>query len=110
MKTISVPIDAQAAARLDLNEARPGDLVEEALSPADFDLRFSAGWVAAVNRAPDSLIVDYEWEMIEGAAALETLEAITLQHAGQSGAGVFLRLARPVGAARRFGTCIHFNF
>lgn len=110
MKTISVPTSQDAAQRLDMDEAREGDLVEEILDDDDFERIFASGWVDDVNAELDALIDDYEWEVIKGSDALARIEDISMRYKAMTGDEVFSRIAGLARKGKEFGTEMNFFF
>lgn len=110
MKTICVPISAEAESRLDIGEERFDDLAEITLSKADFDLLFSSGWVSAVNTSLHVNIDDFEDEHILDPSSIQKLTAISEQFATKLNKKIFRKISNLAHEALGYGTGIHFYF
>lgn len=72
MKTISVPLNALAMQRLDMDEAQPGDLAELILTNDQYADLSKSGVIEKINQTLGTLIDEYEDESIQGQKNLET--------------------------------------
>lgn len=109
MKSIAVPINAEAAKRLDLAQEREDDLIEVLLDEATFDLLFSVGWVRQVNDAAACNIDEHEDEHVETPFALEKVIEVSSHFSHQSD-DIFSRIAALATQAKERGTGLHFYF
>ena len=110
MKTISVPVDAAAAERLNVGAERDGDLIEIEVDGAMFEGLFASGWVRQINEATGSNIDDYEDEHIEAPEALDAVERVTKAMSGRPHADPFDAILALVEEAKQRGTGLHFHF
>lgn len=78
MKLISVPFDAEALHRLDLDESLPGDLEELQLTDELFESLADSGVLDSLNATLGVMIDVYEDESIEGLPQLfRTLDILS---------------------------------
>lgn len=110
MKQACVPVDKQAASRLNIGEEQDGDLIELSLNARDFNLLFSSGWVRAVNDQLGVLIDDFEDEHIEGQEKLLDLVTISEIFSENTGETVFRKLAELAVQAVNRKTSFHLYF
>jgi|SRR6056297_2155843 len=109
MKSVVVPINSEAAERLDLGQEREGDLIEVKLDEPTFDALFSVGWVKHVNNAAGCNIDEHEDEHIENMGALEKVIEVSARFSDQPEDifGIISSLAKQAMAR---GTGLHFYF
>ncbi|WP_433899483.1 hypothetical protein [Pseudomonas sp. PSE1(2024)] len=72
MKTISVPLNALAMQRLDMDEAQPSDLAELILTNNQYADLSNSGAFEKINKTLGTLIDEYEDESIKGRKNLAT--------------------------------------
>jgi len=72
LKTISVPLNALAMQRLDMDEAQPGDLAELILTNDQYADLSNSGVIEKINQTLGTLIDEYEDESIKGRKNLAT--------------------------------------
>src|SRR6056297_624417 len=103
MKSIVVPVNLEAAKRLDLGKELKDDLIEVVLEEHTFDLLFSIGWVLQVNNAAACNIDEYEDEHIEDQVALEKVIEVSELFSDQP-QDIFAKISSLAKQAKERGT------
>lgn len=79
MKTITIPINTDAMARLDYGQSIEGDLKELELTHSAFYAIWQSGFFMEINIALDVMIDDYEDEEIIGEKKLLKLREVIIK-------------------------------
>ena len=109
MRYIRVPKDTAAEIAYDHGEQTAEQVVELKISENDFLRLWELGIFNDINNACDSLIDDYEDEVLKGIQLPKTVEVLD-RYLSDSDDRIIQRIKEMVLQAIEYGTCVGFDF